>query len=92
MQREACTADAGCSDPSGVITDLPGIAVGWVSWSPNTLRAKYLGEHWRKGAAQVHLRRVQQEGKLCTPLSVRGRGLQSFRVAPRWGCDARRCF
>lgn len=47
------------------------------------IRAK---ECWRKGAAPMHLKGMQQEGKLSTPLSLRGRDYRGFRVALRWGC------
>lgn len=56
------------------------------------IRAKYIGQHWRKGAARVRLRGMQQEWKLCTSFSIWGRGCRGFGVALRWGCGAGWCF
>lgn len=49
------------------------------------IAAKLIGECWRKRTAQVHLRGMQQEGKLCTPLSSRGRGLQRLQSSTEVG-------
>lgn len=39
----------------------------------------------------MHLKGMQQEGKLSTPLSLRGRDYRGFRVALRWGCGVWWC-
>lgn len=65
----------------------------WLTWNcngmgvvePNTSGLTTSGSAGEREAALVHLRGVQQGGKLCPPLSLRGRGLQRLQSSTEVG-------
>lgn len=85
-QRVACVGDTGDLLTLRWGQSLTYLELQWDGYhGAKCIRAKYTEEWRRNGAAPMHLKGTQQEGKLCTPLSLRRRGLQGLQSSAEMG-------